>query len=84
MIAQAGIAVFGVIAIWLTQSPIVERQRYACLFGLAAQPFWFWSAIEAGQWGVFALCWLYLAAWGRGFVEHWSAPLYARLKERRP
>jgi hypothetical protein len=70
-IAQAGIALFGVAAIWLTQSPHAERRRYACIFGLLGQPFWFASAYMAGQWGILALSCLYTYAWGSGFVHHW-------------
>ena len=71
MIAQIGIALFGVIAVWLSQSAKESQRRYACLFGLASQPFWFWSAYSAEQWGIFALCVLYAASWLRGFRQHW-------------
>lgn len=71
MIAQIGIALFGVIAIWLSQSASSEHRRYACLFGLASQPFWFWSAYTAELWGIFALCFLYAGSWVRGFYYHW-------------
>ena len=30
-----------------------------------------YSAWQAEQWGVFALCVLYTAAWGHGFMVHW-------------
>lgn len=74
MIAQIGIALFGVVAIWLSQSTHEHQRRYACLFGLASQPFWFWSAYTAQQWGIFALCALYAASWLRGFYQHWIKP----------
>lgn len=73
MIAQIFIALFGVTAIFLSQSPNYPRQRFACLFGLAGQPFWFWSAISAEQWGVLILCFFYTAAWARGVKTHWLA-----------
>lgn len=71
MIAQIGIALFGVIAIWLSQDKNEDRRKYACLFGLAGQPFWFWGAFSAEQWGIFSLCILYTAAWFKGFKQHW-------------
>jgi hypothetical protein len=71
LIAQIMIALFGVTAVWLTQDPRESRRRYACLFGLAAQPFWYWATWEAGQYGIFALCTIYTLSWMRGFHHHW-------------
>ena len=71
MIEQLAIALTGVTAIVLVQSKSERLRRFACLFGLAGQPFWFYSAYQAEQWGVFALCVLYTAAWGHGFWVHW-------------
>lgn len=73
MIAQIGIALFGVVAIWLSQAASESQRKYACLFGLASQPFWFWSAYAAEQWGIFALCALYSISWLRGLNQHWLA-----------
>ena len=74
VIDQIGIAVCGVTAIFLTQSSHERLRRYACLFGIAGQPFWFWSAISAQQWGIAALCCLYTFAWGKGVWTHWLRP----------
>lgn len=71
MIEQLAIALTGVVAIVLVQSKSERLRRFACLFGLAGQPFWFYSAWQAEQWGVFVLCALYTVAWGHGFVAHW-------------
>ena len=71
MTAQIGIALFGVTAIFLSQSPNLRAQRFACVFGLIGQPFWFWAAISAKQWGIVALCFFYTAAWARGVKTHW-------------
>ena len=71
MIDQIAIAFTGVTAIFLTQSKHAERRRYACLFGIFGQPFWFYSAWQAGQWGIFALCCLYTWAWLKGVHLHW-------------
>lgn len=66
MIAQVGIAVFGVLAVWLAQEERVERRRWAPVFGLVGQPFWFWAAVAGEQWGVLVLCGLYTVSWARG------------------
>lgn len=71
MIEQLAIGATGVTSIWLTQSPSAERRRYACLFGICAQPFWFYSTYQAQQWGIFILCGFYTWAWGRGVWIHW-------------
>lgn len=71
MIAQAGIALTGTIAIFLTQSKNEEARRYACLFGIAGQPFWIYETGMAGQWGMFALTFLYTIAWLKGIYTHW-------------
>lgn len=71
MIEQIVIACTGVPAVWLSQQPNTNWKRYACLFGLAGQPFWFWSCIKAGQWGIFLLCILYTYSWYIGFKNNW-------------
>jgi len=83
MMAQLGIALLGVTAIWLSQSRNQQMRRYACLFGLAGQPFWFWSAISANQWGIFVLCCFYTVAWGRGVKSNWIDPAIAKQKEQK-
>jgi hypothetical protein len=40
MIAQLGIAIFGVLAVWLAQDENIARRRWAPVFGLIGQPFW--------------------------------------------
>jgi hypothetical protein len=74
MIDQLGIALTGVIAIFLTQSKREELRRYACIFGLAGQPFWFWAAWQADQWGILTINVLYAAAWSKGVWMHWLKP----------
>ncbi len=71
MIEQLAIALTGVTAIVLVQSKSERLRRFASIFGLCGQPFWFYAAYQAEQWGVFGLCVLYTAAWGHGFWVHW-------------
>jgi hypothetical protein len=72
---QIGITLSGVIAVWLTQDKRATRQRWACIFGMLAQPFWFYAAWRAEQWGIFAMCTLYTYAWARGLWTHWLRPV---------
>jgi len=71
MIPQICIAFTGLIAIWLTQQSRPELKKYACLFGLASQPFWFHTTYMAEQWGIFGLSFIYSAMWLVGFKNHW-------------
>lgn len=77
MIEQIGIALTGVTAVWLTQDPRESWRRWAPIFGLCGQPFWFYSAYMAEQWGIFALCFLYALSWARGFRDQWLRRAWA-------
>ena len=71
MIIQIGIALTGMVAIWLTQQSREEWKKYACLFGMAGQPLWFYSAYTAQQWGILALTIFYTYAWWLGIKSNW-------------
>ena len=71
MTAQLCIAFTGCVAIWLSQDTDPKRRRWACIFGLCGQPFWFYSAFTAAQWGIFAMCFLYSWSWLRGLRNNW-------------
>ncbi len=45
-------------------------RKYACLFGLAGRPFWFYASYQASQWGVLILNIVYIA-WAKGFYVFW-------------
>lgn len=75
MISQIGIVFFGVLAAWLTQQANDRRKKYACIFGLISQPFWFYSAIETNQWGIFLLSIIYTGVWLIGFKNYWVKPV---------
>jgi len=68
---QIAIALTGVVAIWLSQDERKSFRRYSSVFGLVGQPFWFYSAYMAEQWGIFILCFFYTYAWFKGFKTHW-------------
>lgn len=61
--SQVGIALLGPTAVFLAQS---GRRRVASCVGLASQPFWFWSAYHAHQWGVFFVAIIYAGVWAYG------------------
>ena len=71
MIDQIAIACTGAVAVYLSQDPHERRRRYACLFGLAGQPAWFYTTAHSDQWGIFMLCFLYAWSWLRGFRLSW-------------
>ena len=73
MFAQIFIALFGVTAVALSQSSLERRRRWAPVFGLIGQPFWFYAAWESQQWGIFVLCFLYTVSWAKGLHMHWIA-----------
>ena len=71
MIEQTIIALCGVASIWLTNDPRLAYRRWACIIGLAAQPFWMIATWQAGQWGIFALAFVYAGGWARGIKHYW-------------
>lgn len=71
MLIQIVITLTGIAAIWLANDPRESWRRYACLFGLAGQPAWIYTAWESEQWGVVLLTAVYTVAWGKGFVGQW-------------
>jgi len=71
MIEQIAIFITGISAVWLSQDEKSVRRKYACLFGLASQPFWFYASYKASQWGVLTLSFFYTIAWAKGFYVYW-------------
>ncbi len=59
MIEQIGIMCTGVVAVWLSQDSREGWRCYACLFGMAGQPFWIMAAYGAEQWGILTMTMLY-------------------------
>jgi hypothetical protein len=70
---QLLIVICGPTAIALSQARERRVARWACIVGLVAQPAWFWATWSAGQWGMFAVSFLYAAAWLVGIRNHWLA-----------
>jgi hypothetical protein len=76
VIDQIGIALTGVTAVFLTQSKSERWRRYACLFGMAGQPFWIWHAAHPLRLGVMFVTVLYTFAWAKGVWQHWLRPAF--------
>lgn len=71
MITQIMIFITGIAAVWLSQDEKSDRRKYACLFALIGQPFWFYASYQASQWGVMVLSVFYTIAWAKGFYVYW-------------
>ncbi len=59
-------------AAWLSQARTDNLRRWECIFGMLGQPFWFYAAWQAQQWGIFAVCVMYAGAWMRELWVHWA------------
>jgi hypothetical protein len=78
---QAGIALSGIVAIWLVQEPQSRWYRWGCLIGFLGQPLWFLTAWMNEQWGIFILCFFYAFAWYRGVHKHFIKPIFKEKKK---
>ena len=74
MIGQIFIALFGVLAVLLTQQRNQNLQKYACLVGMASQPFWLHETYIASQWGMFFTSILFTGVWALGIYNFWILP----------
>lgn len=71
MITQICIFAFGMTAIYLVNDKRPNVRRWGCIFGLLAQPFWFYETFMQAQWGIFAASFVYAYSWWRGFKAQW-------------
>jgi hypothetical protein len=78
---QIAIMLTGVTAVFLSQSKSERLRKYACIFGLIGQPFWFYATWQAEQYGIFALCFLYTFSWARGAWNFWLLPWLANRRQ---
>ncbi len=69
-ISQFGIAIFGAAAVYLV-SRKDHWKRWGYILGICAQPFWFYSAWKAKQWGIFLLAFWYTYSWLNGIYNYW-------------
>lgn len=73
MIDQIGISIFGVTGIVLANMTGYRFRKWAPIFGMAGQGFWFWMAVDKELWGVLFMSFVYTAAWGLGIYNYWFA-----------
>lgn len=71
MIEQFIIVITQLIAVWLIHSQSEKHQKYASIFGLLGQPFWFYSSYVSQQWGTFILCFFFTAMWYKNLDKYW-------------
>ncbi|QIL83897.1 hypothetical protein G7047_14350 [Diaphorobacter sp. HDW4A] len=72
----------GDVYLWLSQARAESARRWACVFGMLGQPFWFYAAWQADQWGIFVVCVLYALAWMKGLWVYWIKPRRSRAGSR--
>lgn len=73
---QFAIVFFGVVAVWLSQDTRYHVRKYSCLFGMAGEPFWLYSALKADQWGIVILVFVYGLGWSKGIWNYWIKPRF--------
>jgi hypothetical protein len=80
IIAQCWLTLFSVSAVGASQARGANVRRYACILGCLSQPAWFYTTWTHGQWGIFALCFVYASLWANGVWNFWIRPKF--LEER--
>lgn len=71
IISQVIIACTGMVAIYLTQQSNDNLKKYAPILGLVGQPFWYYTTLTNGQYGIFLLTLGYTYLWGMGLYNSW-------------
>lgn len=71
---QFFIAVFGSLAILLTQVPHAGCKKYAPLIGLIGQPFFHYDSFIDQKWGMFFLSIVVSLSWLYGMYVSWIKP----------
>lgn len=66
---QVLLVLFGVSAVYLTQSSNPKLSRFAPIVGMLGQPFWFIAAYP--QPGMLIVVTLYTYCWGLGIYNQW-------------
>lgn len=80
--SQIFIAIFGSLAILLTQIPNAELKKYAPIVGLASQPFFHYETFMTHQWGMFILSIVVSVSWLFGLYNDWLKPRLNKPKSR--
>jgi hypothetical protein len=67
---QWAIAVTGSLSSWMIHDDRKSWRLWACIFAIVGQPFWFWAAWTANQWGIFVMDVVYSLGWLKGFLKN--------------
>jgi nicotinamide riboside transporter PnuC len=62
VVAQVGLAVFGVAAMAL----VASKNKWGFVIGLISEPFWLYTSYVGHQWGIFFLSVVYTFSWAWG------------------
>ncbi|MFA5652313.1 MAG: nicotinamide mononucleotide transporter [Candidatus Paceibacterota bacterium] len=65
IISQIAIFVLGGLAIIL----VAKKNKWGFVAGLISQPFWFITAFNSKQWGIFFVSFVYTISWCYGIYE---------------
>jgi threonine/homoserine efflux transporter RhtA len=65
MVGQVLLAILGCLSLYTVTHKEASVRRYGAVFGLAAEPFWLYSAWDNQQWGIFFLCGIYSFRWAQ-------------------
>jgi nicotinamide riboside transporter PnuC len=68
-ISQIMIFIFGAAGIWFV-SRKESWKKWGFVFGLVAQPFWFYVTWKNQQWGMFCLTIFYTYSWLQGIYNY--------------
>ena len=71
MISQIFLLAFSVTGVYCSASKEHRSLRWASVFGLMAQPFWFYQTYTHEQWGIFSLSFVFTGLYMKGFYIYW-------------
>ena len=69
VLVQLALVIFGVTAVFLSQSKNPQARKWACIVGICGQPFWYIAA--QGQPGMLVVVTLYTLVWAQGVWNNW-------------
>lgn len=68
MLDQLIISVFGVMSCYCTAT---KNPKWACIWGMCAEPGWVYTSYTHQQWGILFLAFVYCGIWGYGIYNCW-------------
>jgi hypothetical protein len=71
VISQILLLTFSLTGVYFNASKDHRSLRWSSVFGLLAQPFWFYQTYTHEQWGIFALSFAFTGLYLKGFYIYW-------------